>query len=144
MNVQQQIDAGRALIASLPNVIDSALIGSAMYLPNPADIDFLVLIEDNAMNRAKDMEGDGWGKCGEYDSEEGVWCAIRRKEVNLILTHDPGRFARFKTSMEVCKALHLEHKEDRIAVCQIVRDGKTADDVMTHAQIKATVDKLFG
>lgn len=144
MNVQQQIDAGRALIASLPYVIDSALIGSAMYLPNPADIDFAVYVSEDAIQCAARMQDEGWGRCGNYDTEGGLWCAIRRDEVNLMLTHDLGFFTRYKTAMEVCKALCLEHKEDRIAVCQIVRDGKTADDVMTHAQIKATVDKLFG
>lgn len=62
-------------------------------------------------------------------------CAVRRENINLMVSHDPKFFADYKTAMEVCKALKLKHKEDRIAVCQIVRDGKKAEDVFTHARI---------
>lgn len=137
MTLDEQIAAGRALVAALPGVIDHALIGSAMYLPTPNDVDFAVLVPDDCISFADQLARDGWGNCGEYDSTEGVWCAIRREGLNLMVTHDRGFFDRYKTAMEVCKALRLEHKEDRIAVCQIVRDGLTADQVTTHAQIAA-------
>ena len=78
---------------------------------------------------------EGWGQCGDYDGVGGIWAAVRRENINLMVSHDPKFFADYKTAMEVCKAMKLKHKEDRIAVCQIVRDGKKAEDVFTHARI---------
>lgn len=137
MDTKAEIDAGEALIPTLPNVLDFALIGSASYLPEAGDVDFAVLIDPalNAVDYAGQMVQDGWGNCGEYDGVGGIWAAVRRENLNLMVTHDPKFFADYKTAMEVCKALHLTHKQDRIAVCQIVRDGKKADDVMTHAKL---------
>lgn len=139
MDIEAEIAAGEALIPTLPHVKDFALIGSASYLPNASDVDFAVLIDDfecgGAVNYATKMVNDGWGNCGEYDGVGGIWAAVRRENLNLMVTHDPEFFANYKTAMEVCKALNLQHKQDRIAVCQIVRDGKKASEVMTHAKL---------
>ena len=139
MNVQAEIEAGRALIAKLPHVLDSALIGSAMYLPEDQvhDVDFAVLVYPNqhAIDYTQKLCDEGWGRCGEYDGQGGTWAAIRRDNLNLMVSHDPELFKGYKIAMEVCKALNLQHKEDRIAVCAIVRDGKKADEVFTHARI---------
>lgn len=137
MDTKAEIAAGEALIPTLPSVLDFALIGSASYLPEAGDVDFAVLIDPaiNAVDYASQMVTDGWGNCGEYDGVGGIWAAVRRENLNLMVTHDPKFFTDYKTAMEVCKALNLTHKQDRIAVCQIVRDGKKADEVMTHAEL---------
>lgn len=137
MDVQAEIIKGEALIRTMPQVLDFALIGSASYLPDAGDVDFAVLVDPaaNAVDYASKMVASGWGNCGEYDGVGGIWAAVRQENLNLMVTHDPKFFADYKTAMEVCKALHLVHKEDRIAVCQIVRDGKKADEVMTHAKL---------
>jgi len=137
MDTKAEIAAGEALIPKLPQVLDFALIGSASYLPHASDVDFAVLIDPtvNAVDYASQMVAEGWGNCGEYDGVGGIWAAVRRENLNLMVTHDPKFFTDYKTAMEVCKALNLTHKEDRIAVCQIVRDGKKAGDVMTHAKL---------
>lgn len=137
INIPAEIAAGEAHIKTMPMVLDYALIGSAMYLEGAQDVDFAVLIDPacNAIDYAGQMVSDGWGNCGDYDGVGGIWAAVRRENLNLMVSHDPKFFADYKTAMEVCKALKLTHKEDRIAVCQIVRDGKKADDVFTHARI---------
>ena len=137
MDTKAEIAAGEALIPTLPSVLGFALIGSASYLPEAGDVDFAVLIDPaiNAVDYAAQMANDGWGNCGEYDGVGGIWAAVRRENLNLMVTHDPKFFSDYKTAMEVCKALNLQHKQDRIAVCQIVRDGKKSDEVMTHAKI---------
>ena len=137
MDTKAEIAAGEAMIPTLPSVLDFALIGSASYLPEAGDVDFAVLIDPaiNAVDYAGQMANDGWGNCGGYDGVGGIWAAVRRENLNLMVTHDPKFFADYKTAMEVCKALNLTHKQDRIAVCQIVRDGKKADEVMTHSKL---------
>ena len=137
INIEAEIAAGTMLIPTLPGVLDFALIGSAMYMREANDVDFAVLIDPsrNAVDYAMGMHSEGWGQCGDYDGVGGIWAAVRRENINLMVSHDPKFFADYKTAMEVCKALKLKHKEDRIAVCQIVRDGKKAEDVFTHARI---------
>jgi hypothetical protein len=134
IDIQAEIKAGEALIQALPAVKDFALIGSATYRPDPHDVDFAVLIDPahNAVDYCTVLVNDGWGNCGDYDGVGGIWAAVRRENLNLMVSHDPKFFTDYKTAMEVCKALRLEHKEDRIAVCQIVRDGKTAEQVRTY------------
>lgn len=134
IDIQAEIKAGEALIQTLPAVKDFALIGSASYRPDPHDVDFAVLIDPahNAVDYCGQLVNDGWGNCGDYDGVGGTWAAVRRENLNMMVTHDPKFFTDYKTAMEVCKALRLEHKEDRIAVCQIVRDGKTAEQVRTY------------
>lgn len=139
MDTKAEIAAGETFIKTLPQVRDFALIGSASYLPDANDVDFAVLIDDfdsgGAVDYASKLVMDGWGNCGEYDGVGGIWAAVRRENLNLMVTHDTKFFADYKTAMEVCKALHLTNKQDRIAVCQIVRDGKKADEVLTHAKL---------
>ena len=137
INIEAEIAAGTMLITTLPGVLDFALIGSAMYMREANDVDFAVLIDPsrNAVDYAMGMHSEGWWQCGDYDGVGGIWAAVRRENINLMVSHDPKFFADYKTAMEVCKAMKLKHKEDRIAVCQIVRDGKKAEDVFTHARI---------
>ena len=137
IDINAEIEAGEKLIQGLAKVLSYSLIGSATYMPDAADVDFAVLIEptENAVDYTGLMEKDGWGRCGEYDGQHGTWAAIRRENLNLMVSHDPKFFADYKTAMQVCKALRLKHKQDRIAVCQIVRDGKTADEVMTSGRL---------
>jgi hypothetical protein len=60
--------------------------------------------------------------CGDYDAEAGTWFAVRRGNLNLMVTHDRRWYEDYLLAMEVCKVLRLEHKDDRIAVCRVVRD----------------------
>jgi hypothetical protein len=140
IDIPAEIEAGTALIRALPGVKDFALIGSAAYLPDANDVDFAVLIDAadgaaDAINYTGQMQNDGWGNCGEYDGVGGIWAAVRRENLNLMVTHDQQFFDDYKRAMEVCKALRLRHKEDRVAVCQIVRDRKPADEVYSHARL---------
>jgi hypothetical protein len=128
-----EIAAAEKELRALPFVVDVALIGSAMYLPNPADIDFALLIDEfngqGAVDYANALLKTGWIACSEYDGVGGTWCAVRRDRLNLMVTHDRTFFDGYKLAMEVCKVLRLEEKQDRIDVCSVVRDGKKADDI---------------
>ena len=145
MDIQAEIKAGEAFVQTMKNVVDFALIGSASYMPDASDVDFAVLIDKgcDAIVYVEKMALSGWGKCGDYDGAGGTWAAVRREHLNLMVTHDPKFFVGYKMAMEVCKALRLVHKQDRIAVCQIVRDGKTASEVLTHAMLHRIGDEDY-
>lgn len=126
MNIQDEIKIGKDLLSSLHSVLDYALIGSAMYLEDAKDVDFAVLIDGDAIDYTTKLHDTGWGLCGDYDTGVGIWAAVRKGNLNFMVTHSPKFFQDYKTAMEVCKALKLTDKEDRIMVCRIVRDGFSA------------------
>lgn len=134
IDIAAEVEAGRAFIATLDGVQEFSLIGSALYMPDANDVDFAVRIDPsmNAVDFASKLHNDGWGNCGEYDGVGGIWAAIRRENLNLMVTHDADFYAGYVTAMEVCKALGLRNKHERIAVCQIVRDKKTAEEAWAY------------
>lgn len=131
MNLKEEIAAGAALIQTLPHVADSALIGSALYLPEASDVDYAVMLADgvDALQYLTGMREHGWELCSEYDTSLGEWGAARRGNLNLMVTHSRKFFDGYKLAMEVCKVLRLTSKDDRIAVCRVVRDGFSAEKV---------------
>lgn len=134
MNLEQERREAEAFLAGLPEVAESALIGSAMYLPpeTVADVDYAVLVHgtDYVQPLTRLMLDHGFAGCGEqYEASTGTWGAVRRGNLNLMVTHDRAFYESYKLAMEVCKALRLENKLDRIAVCKVVRDRLPADIV---------------
>ena len=142
MNIQEELKIGESLISALPNVLGHALIGSAMYMEDAKDIDFAILIEGDAMDYTSKLHDSGWGLCGEYDNAVGDWAAVRKGNINFMVTHSPKFFQDYKTAMEVCKALKLTDKEDRIMVCRIVRDGFSADAALAHRTFPVSVPRI--
>lgn len=129
MNVFETADLGRTLIAGLPHVAEFALIGSASYLLDAEDVDFAVMLDigENAFDYVDQLRSKGWSLCGgDYDTEGDTWAAVRCGDVNLMVTHSRPFFDGYLLATEVCKALKLQNKEERILVCKIVRDGLTA------------------
>ncbi len=114
MDIKAEIEAGKKVIAGLP-----------------------VLTEWRKANRlAYELISNGWMTCSSYEVTDkpgdSSFEAVRLGNLNLIITSDLQFYTDYITAMEVCKALHLVHREDRIAVCQIVRDGRTAAEVLTY------------
>lgn len=137
MLTQEQVKAaiaeGRELLGSMQTVRRFQLVGSAPIVNNPEDVDFAVLLNqgyDSAIIGARLIDKRGFKACSQYDQmDDSSWFSVRRDNLNLMLTHDVTFYDKFVTAMEVCKALSLVHKTDRVAVCAIVRDGKRAIDV---------------
>lgn len=133
-NIKPEIIAGEAVIREIPTVAEFSLIGSAMYLPAEqcGDVDFVVLVQnENYLERVTNLiMNHGFQPCGEqYECATGTWGAVRRGNINLIVTHDKAFYDGYKLAMEVCKALRLTNKRDRIAACKVVRDRLPADKV---------------
>lgn len=139
MNLQAEIAAGKAFIRAMGDVQRARLIGSASFMPDAAaDVDFLVLLTPGqdriaTLNEIEQhLTRQGFERCGEYPTEQ-YWFSVRRGSLNLIVTENAQWFKDFGTAMEVCKYLNLTDKSDRVAVCRIVRDAKTADQARAHS-----------
>lgn len=133
IDIPAEIAAGVEFLRARADVAEFALIGSAMYRADAADVDFAVMLhEGNEAMEALTALCDsalGFEPCGQYDTQLGEWGSVRRGNLNLMVTHSRKFFDGYKTAMEVCKVLDLADKFDRIAVCAIVRDGRSASDV---------------
>lgn len=126
------IEEGEDFLRHRVGVLEFSLIGSAMFLPEEAcqDVDFAVLTAGGAREDFLRLVGEGWEDCAEqYDLQDGTWGSVRRGDINLMITSDKAWYDRYKLAMEVCKALRLTEKKDRIAVCRVVRDGWAAEAV---------------
>lgn len=125
------INAG-IIVAGFKNILDYALIGSAAYLEQINDVDIALLIEGNVFEwEAENCPIPEYSRCGDYDkvADSAKWTSVRKGFTNFMITNDRQFFEDYKTATEVCKALHLTEKSDRIKVCQIVRDKKKAEEV---------------
>lgn len=130
---KEAYEATRQLLHTHPGVQRYRLVGSAVYCEDAKDVDILVLTQPehtefigstDAPNPARWMFGSEWELCvGEYDDMDDKWGAIRKGPVNLIVTVDPDWFDRACTASDVCVALNLTRKRDRLLVWRIVRDG---------------------
>lgn len=143
IDVKAEIARAEELLAKLPGVARYQLAGSASYLPEEAaDVDFLVQltpfkmlndISDTLNNDAVEYVQDfmlGWTLCGEYDTNNSPcqWTAARNGNLNFMLSFDGEFYDRYVLANEVCKALRLKSKSERIAVCAIIRDDRTAEE----------------
>lgn len=142
---QRAIAEALAEVRAMPGVSDVRLIGSALYLPSPKDHDFAVLVPVQSqflgLQQSLAEQVNPWSFCSEdYKDMTAEWTSLRRNSVNLMITQSLQFFNDYCKAMEVCKVLNLVHKRDRIAVCQIIRDGKTADDILAARKI---ADALF-
>lgn len=130
------IDDASIMLRKHPDVLEHQLIGSILTdMDNAKDVDFLVLMRPKGEDEEPLMVSERWAfgpefeLCvGEYDIEDDKWCAIRRGALNLIITRDPEWFEGAATANEVCVALDLKSKEDRVMVYRVVRDGYSASE----------------
>jgi hypothetical protein len=93
------------------------------------DVDYLVLVRDlwQAVAALRDF---GWtlceGKDGSYEEDDTYsldWYAVRKGNLNLILTGDPRWYQRAVQATTICKKHNVLDKDDRIIVFRWVRDG---------------------
>lgn len=133
MSVNMGLVIGATIKANaLRGFLSCALVGSAYTLgPEQAkDIDLLVLIEGSVYGNR--MLGEPGGSA-EQDAKEckenaELWTSYRDGDVNYLVTNDASFYHRSLAAAEVCKALRLENKGQRVAVYRMVRDGLKADN----------------
>ena len=126
-------------------VIDVAVTGSSYTCDPPVtttDRDYLVLV-DNLDTAGCDLKDAGWVNClkdweERADTDPGTRCddysieieggarfqAWRLGELNVIVTDDVALHTRSRAATELCKALNLTEKADRIALFRCVKFGE--------------------
>lgn len=109
-------------------ILNYAHVGSTYTLGHGRDVDFAVLVDGALSKQVPEWLPDGDWELEGSDAYEGdKFVSFRRGNVNIIVMVDSEVYAKYKTAMEVCKALKLKTRWERVVVCRIVRDGASAE-----------------
>ena len=96
------------------------------------DEDWLVLVDD-LPGYWKGAKAEGWQDClheealAQYAMEEGhgtFWVALRKGDVNLIVTDREAYYLRSVGATLVCKFLNLQNKEERVRMFRAIKFGE--------------------
>lgn len=151
------VDASTWLAALKCCVLEFTIVGSAVYREDPRDVDFLVLVKPDVgvqefCRRVSDDRGKisldplpygkGWAYCGDQyeNSVKDGWMTMRKGNVNLIVTEDKEWYDDCYTASEVCAALGLERKSDRVRVHRVIRDRMPWEQAKTAPMREGVVD----
>lgn len=134
-DLKAEREQAEKFLLALDPVIEIALIGSATFMPDEAnDVDYAVLVRGDPY-RFAEKHLEGFTPCGE-DESYGDWCSMRRGVLNVMVTSDETWYRNYVQAMHVCAFLKLRNKDDRIAVCKIVRDEMTAEQARAWVEEK--------
>lgn len=116
-------------VRKLPHLSNLNLLGSALYLPNPTDIDIGALLHPgySLAQYGVMLAERGWQLQGNYHGAGPTWNSFTKGDVNLLVMTSRERMEKFVLAMRVCEGLQLKERGDRIIVCQIIRDGMDPD-----------------
>jgi hypothetical protein len=113
-------------------------VGSSYILGEGMDLDIVALIHrDVGISRAEELLSSadyGVSSDGSGAVEDDKFRCFRKGDVNVMLTADEDWFWNFVKSAEVCKALKLTEKWQRIAVHRVLMDDEDADLAVRTAQ----------
>lgn len=142
---------------SLRRLITHTYRTGSNYTCNPpvenTDIDLYALVPSWQRKAMEDgLAAEGWEDCltesgGQaYVNTPGFgteWMAYRKENYNLIVTYDWRHFVRCAAATELCKALNLTDKNDRIMAHSLVHlDKDTETKLPTNPSARAIVNIL--
>lgn len=129
-SIRARLEAANTMILNLrclfPGILTGGPIGSAFIAGcTPKDIDlWLLLDEDWSWD---DFEADlsqmtGLRFASSTERREGDPRSYRLGDYNLIVTRDALKYGRGLTAHDLCRAMRLTNKADRIIAFDVIRD----------------------
>lgn len=118
----------------------SALVGSVYIVGEGNDIDVLVLVDDLPSKswdrlRMHGFEHSSSGAENTYPICAGGFESFRKKDINLLVVDQLSTFMSWKMSAEVCKALNLSNRTDRVIVHRIIMDSCDSDSARVGLEV---------
>jgi hypothetical protein len=129
-----------------------SIVGSAVYMPDPKDVDIAVLLSEGSRlsdfctmisaSKGSLLQGRGWDYCGEqYEfQQQDKWQAMRKGNINLLITVDKEWYVDACTASDVCAALNLQSKGDRVRVHRVVRERMSWESARNAPLQEGVVD----
>ena len=134
---------GGEILSKDPDVLRYEPVGSSLYHKAPHDVDFAVLVRQPVHDEHFDhntwierfiVKNPGWKVSGDYDTEGGLWSSIACNHLNFIVTQDAAWYEKFLWCSTINQGLQLEHKWQRVALCRLLRDGKSLEQLKNEWQ----------
>lgn len=116
--------------------VAAAHVGSSYILGYGADLDIVVQVQcqmDHA-HACLSLKDYVRSQTGSGDPDDDLFQCFRFGDVNVMLTTDEEWYDLFVKSAEVCKALRLTEKWQRIAVHRVLMDDEDADVAVRRAK----------
>lgn len=100
--------------------------GSAFVCNPPVldtDLDAVAYVSGDPWFIWRVLEPLGYTNCAKNDESypEGDHCIVRKGRMNFIIVTTKTRFEQWRKATDICKALNLTDKADRVVVYQIMR-----------------------
>ena len=122
-----------------PAVVAASHVGSSRYREDYNDLDIAVLLHEgiDVQAWADNYKAQGYTSCSHYadGGTDDEWTALRSSDLNLIAMTSVARYHKTLLADEVCKALDLKAKVDRIKVYHVVRDGASAEEAAVSSSL---------
>jgi hypothetical protein len=129
-----ELAAAKTAALAVPGRLKFALVGSAYTysLEQARDIDVLVLVTD-VLETAEALAEQGWQYPPNHDPNYALLSnsiPMRHGALNLLLTGNETWYEGFARAAEVCRYLAVDDRAKRVALHQIIRDGRPANEYM--------------
>lgn len=119
-------------IAQLRKDLDGFVMGGSFtcgsaFVCNPpvldTDLDAVVAVAGDPYAIWAALAPLGYTNCSNVGENypEGDHCIVRKGRMNFIIVTTPTRYEQWKKATDICKALNLTDKADRVVVYQIMR-----------------------
>jgi len=95
------------------------------YVCNPpildTDVDYIILVS-SITGACAELGKNGFRHCSQYPNLNGKFLAMRKGELNFIITVDHIYYLRYVAATELSKIMNLKEKEDRINLFHAILD----------------------
>lgn len=109
------------------NLFESAFQTGSSVICNPpvtnTDIDFMFYTRDMAKFEAHLLK-QGWKRGGSGFETESNWIALRKDNLNYLLTDDNAYYEKFETATKLATKLNLLDKQQRITLFHFITEGE--------------------
>lgn len=137
MNIGHEIEQMVSESFVLHPMLEVERIGSSLYHPLAKDVDFVALVGNVEWWSIDAVERCGWSFCSAnpWKYKDG-WQALRKGNLNLMVTADKAWFDATVLASRVCQAARLFEKEDRIRVMRVIREGLDPEDARDYRKAR--------
>lgn len=89
------------------------------------DLDFMIFTDEYDAF-VEYLTNNKWEFCGgeEYNYKDNNWCALRKGNLNYLITQDINHYTKFKEATELATKMNLLIKDQRVILFNYIMNGE--------------------